>query len=989
MSDELEDSTADSADSELRRFIHAPPVDPGTFLRNTRAARLTPGTVIDGMFVVRERVGQGGMGVVYRAWHEALDRDVAIKLCSRQATERETQRLLREAQATAALAHPNIVVVHHIGLMEGQIYVVMEYVDGGTLHEWLRARPRSWRQIVAKLVEAARGLAAAHDSGFVHRDFKPANVLVGGDERARVSDFGLALSYGQRAGTEHASDSMRSAPEPTARAGSEHSPASMSTLQRAGTPRYMAPEQHTGVFSPATDQFALCVVLYEALCNEHPFEGERSEPGAVRRRNALPRRIAGRVRRALDRGLALDPAERYPSMHVLIDHLTSERRWGPALGLAGVAALGLGGVVMSSSLGAEDPCSQPLLELPTWSPAEREEIRSRFGESSLAAGENLAARVEVELDTYFEAWARAESEVCQGTIDDPKARAGRHACLQSRSAEVDSLLELLAEGDAAVLARSLGAVGKLSSPSACARDELSRLADRAPVDDRELNEHLARSSTALSAHRLDLAMEHADAALAVAVDDYGRARARMQRYRVLDKHKDHAEAAAEGGRALQLAVQAGADDIAAEATQLLVYTAVVGQGQPEAAERWIEQAEGWLARIGSPAQGRVTLDTYRSLVLRDRGDLEGAEALLRETLQRATELDPPRPGIVVTIRVNLASVLQRAGKFTDSETLLYRTLEAIERDLGIDHPVRLSALQMLSGMLFRAGRYEEGIERSREVLAGYEVIYGPQSSRAAAAHINLGSTLFMSGDLEEGRHHNRIALSIYEREGNINAQEVAVRNLSEAAVALGDLDEALELAKRDVVLSQQLNNKPNLVLALVNLASVHSAREEHEEAHSAARRADELAAEAFDPDDPQRAYAWLALGNSAREVGDPEASRKAFERGFALLRSTTGRDDPTWVYFESGLAKTHVRAGRHTEAVELLAGADLSRLAHDAERFDAASVLARARLAVGDRVEAQKDAVRALEYAEVSGDPQAITEGKALVERLGGAARDP
>ncbi|MEM6995203.1 MAG: serine/threonine-protein kinase, partial [Myxococcota bacterium] len=492
-------NTRDSTDSALRRLAHAPPVDPDAFLHGTRAARLTPGTVIDEMFVVRERLGHGGMGVVYRAWHEALDRDVAIKLCRRQVNARETARLLKEAQATAAFSDPNIVVVHHVGTMEDQVYLVMEYVGGGTLGEWARAEPRPWRKIVGQLAAAARGLAAAHDHGLVHRDFKPENVLVGEDGRVRVSDFGLAVPFG-------ASSADASVPGPAGDdATASATPTGPSSQQHAGTPRYMAPEQYSGdAVTPATDQFALCLVLYELLSGAHPFEGDRAAPGAKRRPSAIPRRVANRVRVAVERGLSVAPADRHASMHALVERLDTDVRWGPAAAMLGGGAAGLAAIVVASTP-ADDPCAAPLLEPPRWSDAARHSLRARFADSSLAAGKVLAARVERELDAYVEQWRSAERAICRDTDGEPERRRARHACLNVRKVEVASVRDLLAAGDAEALARALGTVARLPRPGACASDDLARLARAAPVEDVALGETLARANAALSVRRLDLA----------------------------------------------------------------------------------------------------------------------------------------------------------------------------------------------------------------------------------------------------------------------------------------------------------------------------------------------------------------------------------------------------------------------------------------------------------------------------------------------------
>jgi serine/threonine protein kinase len=200
---------------------------------------------------VLDRIGAGGMGVVYAAYDPELDRRVALKLLrpDRFGSDADRLRLLREAQALARLADPHVVSVYDTGTFGDRVFVAVELVEGETLRQWLgglRAAPRSWREVLARFLPAGRGLAAAHAAGLVHRDFKPENVLLGRDGRVRVADFGLA----------------EAAPEPGGKLAAL--PAEWGLV--LGTPAYMAPEQLRGIAVDArSDQFSFCVALFEAL----------------------------------------------------------------------------------------------------------------------------------------------------------------------------------------------------------------------------------------------------------------------------------------------------------------------------------------------------------------------------------------------------------------------------------------------------------------------------------------------------------------------------------------------------------------------------------------------------------------------------------------------------------------------------------------------------------------------------------------------------
>jgi serine/threonine protein kinase/tetratricopeptide (TPR) repeat protein len=158
-------------------------------------ARLDPsaGPTRLGRYILLREIGRGAIGVVYAAYHEGLDRKLAIKVLNKQRAGRVDleARLRREARALAKLSHPNVVQVYDVGDFEGRVFVAMEFVEGEPLTDWMRV-PHTVPEIVAMFADAGRGLAAAHEAGVVHRDFKPDNVLVGRDGRPRVLDFGLA-----------------------------------------------------------------------------------------------------------------------------------------------------------------------------------------------------------------------------------------------------------------------------------------------------------------------------------------------------------------------------------------------------------------------------------------------------------------------------------------------------------------------------------------------------------------------------------------------------------------------------------------------------------------------------------------------------------------------------------------------------------------------------------------------------------------------------
>ncbi|MEJ7730846.1 MAG: serine/threonine-protein kinase [Polyangiaceae bacterium] len=300
-----------------------------------------------GRYTLLARIGAGGSGVIFRARDPQLRRDVALKLVRAETTGNDpaaARRLLREAQAMARLAHPNVVTVYDAGMHEGQVFLAMELVDGQTLRQWSKTR-RSHREVLDMFVAAGRGLEAAHGAGLVHRDFKPSNVLVGHDGRPRVTDFGLARTVAldpSCALTAVSDFPLEGGVETVTLAG-----------MLVGTPQYMAPEQFLGLTTDArTDQFGFSVALYEAIHGRRPFAGRTLQELAfeVTHGNVLVPPLGSvppNVARAIARGLHVSPEERFPSMSELLAALGEEpaetkrpaKRRGSALVLAAAATV--------------------------------------------------------------------------------------------------------------------------------------------------------------------------------------------------------------------------------------------------------------------------------------------------------------------------------------------------------------------------------------------------------------------------------------------------------------------------------------------------------------------------------------------------------------------------------------------------------------------------------------------------------------------------
>jgi serine/threonine protein kinase len=400
-----------------------------------------------GRYVVLDTVGQGGMGVVVAAYDSTLDRRVALKLLHTRDDPDNQARLLREAKALAKLSHPCVVDVYDVGEIEGRVFIAMEFIDGPNLRTWVRDDAPGPAKILAVYRSAARGLQAAHDASVVHRDFKPDNVLIGADARARVTDFGLALE------AKVASETLLEADTAAVPVG---------RLTQAGmvmgTPAYMPPEQHAGKPTDhRSDQFSFCVSLYESLYGLRPFSGANgAEYCAAIRESEVPPPPASvavprRVHRALVRGLSANPDDRFPSMRHLLRALTpASRKRSPWL-FAGVGGLAVGAGAVALNDSSELPCSTFDDRIDA---LYRSDARGRIEAAFESTGSSRAAAAftatATSLDAFAARWAEGARDAClateRGEQSDRMLDLRMH-CLDRSLLRFEAMTEILASID--------------------------------------------------------------------------------------------------------------------------------------------------------------------------------------------------------------------------------------------------------------------------------------------------------------------------------------------------------------------------------------------------------------------------------------------------------------------------------------------------------------------------------------------------------------
>ncbi|MEM6988997.1 MAG: serine/threonine-protein kinase [Myxococcota bacterium] len=657
-----------------------------------------------GRYVVLDAIGQGGMGVVYTAYDHELDRKVALKLLrvhqnSSESVTEGRARLVREAKAMAQLAHPNVVTVHDVGTIDGRVFVAMEYVDGRNLRSWMLDRKHGWRDALEIFKQAGRGLAAAHEAGLVHRDFKPDNVLVGKDGRVRVTDFGLARASATV-------DIPRGDHRPSCSDGDLTIPGRI-----MGTLGYMAPEQTDGRPTDAKmDQFAYCVALFEALTGRRPFLGRTRDDlrEAVEEGNIQPWSRRGRknltplwLRQIVERGLDLEPGKRWPSMHALIEQL--ERRplrlkWLGATAAAVVATGGIwaGAAAASSSTSQCEGAERHLAGV--WD----DDRRATARDAVLGAGTSHAPgtwdRLQDTLDDYTQSWVAMRTEACEATASGEQSGQlldRRMACLDRRLDEVGALVDVLSEADDNVTDRAVWAAASLPMLSPCA-DAVALAASATRPQDPEHAAAVNKLRSELARAQAWGLVDKADRGLQIAADV-------AQRSEALDHAPLHAESLHVLGRMqARLGQSAAAEDTLSEAAMLAAahkhegvaaaaatdMMAVVGTatGEYKKGLLWGWYAESAVQRMGKGGVHEADMLDGLGDVMAAHGKLEEARTHYERAIDVRRELlGNDHPTVALSLS-RLAEVSRRSGSVDTARTHYEAALEIQERALGSLHP---------------------------------------------------------------------------------------------------------------------------------------------------------------------------------------------------------------------------------------------------------------------------------------------------------------
>jgi len=785
-----------------------------------------------GRYVILNLVGRGGMGEVYAAYDPQLDRRVALKLLHDTARSSASphvgrERLLREAKAIARLSHPNVVVVHDAGAIADpsggeRVFLAMEFIEGETLSAWMAAAPRSWRAVRDLFVAAGEGLAAAHEAGLVHRDFKPQNVMVGRDGSVRVMDFGLASDTSDSAGD----GSDRFDLGDVARAPTPETVGLTRTGVLLGTPLYMAPEQFLSRATDArTDQFSFCVALHEALFGERPFPsgslGELADAVVAGRVRELPAkaRVPSFLRRLLLRGLAADPAARYPAMRELLDALRRDparRRRTVLVGALLAAVVVAGGAGMQRlATRSQRMCGAAADKLAgIWElggdGARRAAVRRAFLATGRGFAEQTWGRVAPLLDDYSRRWTALYTDSCEATHvrGDQSAEVLdlRTTCLEGPRGALRALTDLFIRADGKVLVEAVNAAQALPPLDRCS--DVAALRAVVPPPDAAARARVAALSTRLA--RIKALRDTGQWALAL---DQLRAmteEARAVGYEPLlaevlatrgwleDEAGDPATSVKTMSEVVWMALAAHRDDLAVEAAAQLMAVNGYQLSRLEDGRRWEGPVEALLRRLG-PGHDRLAgwVHQARGTVAERAGDYQTAKREYEAALSfKQGALPPTHPDIGRTY-YSLANVeiLQDDGRdalqAADQAVAIYRAA------YGSDSPLIWAPLDSRGEALNSLGRYGEAERDLRASLDKAEGLYGKGHAWTAFALNDLGVALLGQGKLHEAVPVLTQALGIRERL-EPNQESIAETRFALARAlwpVAGDRPRALGLAR--------------------------------------------------------------------------------------------------------------------------------------------------------------------------------------------------
>lgn len=883
-------------------------------------------------YVVLGRLGSGGMGTVFKAYDTELDRAVAIKLLHAEVDKEAEVRLKREAQALARLSHPNVVQVHEVGETEGQTFIVMELVKGQTLRDWMEEKPRDWHECVRVYLQAGEGLAAAHDAGLVHRDFKPDNAIIDKKGHVRVLDFGLARrANGVEAEQKHDRPAILEAQRAVLDVSLTH------TGTMLGTPGYMPPEQWKGKEADArSDQFSFCVSLYESLYGDRPFAGKTMHELMISvlegRMQPTPKSplTPSRLREVLHRGLAVEAEQRWLSMEILLGELRRtvsprSRRW-IGLGLAlGSVALG-GGLWLGGDRYAEwtNRCAGATEQLVgVWDDSRREEIKDAILSTELVYAPDTWESIEARLDEYTEAWVNKHIGVCRATSvwgeQSADVMEHRMACLRDRRATLQATVGVLSLADEQVVENAIKLVVGLPGLRLC--DDIERLQEMhqrmPPPEDPQvaqevdaLRNWLKRIKAEETSGKHPRAIDQLNSKLDRALDlGYAPLLAEIKLVRGRLKGKiAHSESAEQDlAEAYTIATEQGHDEVAFIAARSLAFE--VGYQQARYAEGliWGQSALPLANRLGESTKVAATMDTLGLVLIRE-GEYGEAERQFQQAIKlNESVLGEEHPNVVVSVN-NLGLALNGQGEYSEAERYYRRALHVREKVFGVDHPEVAKSVSSLGNVLLRQGEYGKAERHHRRALRIQKQAHGENHPGVAASLNNLGDVFEAQGKFAEAEQEHRRALLVREQVLRRDHPAIAetMNSLGIVCFRQGKYEEAERQFRKSLKIKERSLGleHPSVAYTVNSLGNILEKNNQLGDAESQYRRALKIWEHTIGLNHPDAATSMSNLGVVLERQGRHIEAEQQFRQALQVRESTLDANNPRLVYPLLGLIKT-------------------------------------------------------------------------------------
>jgi eukaryotic-like serine/threonine-protein kinase len=867
-----------------------------------------------GRYLIQDVLGRGGMGLVYTAFDPVLNRKVAIKVLRARPGKgshsgAEATRLLREAQAMAQLSHPNVVPVFDFGQDGDDVYVAMELIAGTTLYDWAKEKKPSWREVLPVFLAAGRGLQAAHAAGLVHRDFKPTNVLLDAQLQPHITDFGLARSVRSTSSDDALGDDFDIS-----------QPVSLDTaLTRAGqvmgSPGYMAPEQYEGAStSPATDQYAFCVSLYESLYGKRPFRGADLQTlGALARKGEVPlppkdRPAPSWIFDVICRGLSVNPADRHPSMAALLEALSKDplrkRRLWLFGGAAALVATGVVAGISYAAVEASRECRTGGNKVDAvWNNAARAAARQAFVDTGRAWAPVAFEHANTALDLWARGWKRAHVAACEATRvrgDQTEHQLElRLACLDRQLNELETLATAFAKADATLVGQASDVAARLTPVSACANlgtlEARARLAPRSGEGWERLQRTASASRLLVAAGQLPAARERLEPAVkeAEALGEPGLLGAVFEARAELERASGKwVESRAAYERAVTGSLTAGDD--ASAVRQLAAMVSLVGWRLERPAEglTLAAVARGILERLG----GDAAIEARLAEGIGDAQWQSGDRAASLVSYRKAHDLLLALNGVdnldVARLKSSIGWVLNEQGENDEARGFLEASRGARERMLGPDHPTLSETWNELGTLNMQGGTPDEAARCFLKALEIQKLNLAADAFPLTRAMLNLGSAHLAAGRVDEAATYLERAKANLDKTPDAPASWLTqyMRVMSRVHSARGKHLEAVKLIDETVRTARASFgvDHPSTADAVLAQAEVLLAAGKFKDALAAADAFIGVAAKINAEKTPDHANALRFAGRALVELKRPKEAAERLEKALQVAGKLPG-----------------------------------------------------------------------------------------------------